>query len=274
MTVDAAPLIALGCSALAGARLVASAPPSRGMRRVVSRTVASAPAESRRAPLDRMGSCVRSAAVRMLGPRGSVALGFLDDRRLGLVVMAAAISSLWHWWMGLAVGVCAVLLGWRASVRTAQAEADRRDAAAPLLVDLVRAGVASGATPRDTLLLLGSGASPPSISCLRPALRDLASRVESGASFAASLPVLADAAASLRGLVGAVQSSERLGVAIGPTLDVLAVDARLARRRRAEARARRLPVLLLFPLVTCTLPAFGVLTVVPLLVSGLSSVRW
>ncbi len=273
MTVDPAQLVALGCSALVGARIVVSAPRSRSTRRVASNSLSSR-ADRRAAPLDQLGSRVRSVALRMLGPQVSVGLGFLDDRRLGLVLVAAAISSVWHWWAGPAVGVCALLLGWRASARNTQAEADRRDAAAPLLVDLVRAGVASGATPRDTLLLLGTGASPPSISCLRPALRDLASRVASGASFAASLQVLGDASASLRGLVGAVQSSERLGVAIGPTLDVLAVDARLARRRRAEARARRLPVLLLFPLVTCTLPAFGVLTVVPLLVSGLSSVRW
>jgi tight adherence protein C len=271
---DLVPLIAVACTTVVGARLVASVHWSGPARRAVSSDMTSPRAHRRGAPFERLGSWTRAGALRVFGQRASVALEFLDDRRLALVLMAAAISSAWHWWAGLVVSFGAVLLGWRTSVRTKQTESDRRDAAAPLLVDLVRAGVASGATPRDTLLLLGSGPSPPSISCLRPALRDLAGRVESGASFSASLPVLSDASVSLRGLVGAVQSSERLGVAIGPTLDVLAVDARLARRRRVEARARRLPVLLLFPLVTCTLPAFGVLTVVPLLVSGLSSVRW
>ena len=44
----------------------------------------------------------------------------------------------------------------------------------------------------------------------------------------------------------------------------LAAEARLERRRAAEATARRVPVKLLFPLVLCTLPAFALLTVVPL----------
>ena len=56
---------------------------------------------------------------------------------------------------------------------------------------------------------------------------------------------------------------------LGILTAALAREARLDRRRRAEARARRVPVLLLFPLVLCVLPAFGLLTVVPLLVGSL-----
>ena len=42
-------------------------------------------------------------------------------------------------------------------------------------------------------------------------------------------------------------------------------------RRAAEIRARKLPVLLLFPLVLCTLPAFGLLTVAPLVAGTFDS---
>jgi Flp pilus assembly protein TadB len=49
----------------------------------------------------------------------------------------------------------------------------------------------------------------------------------------------------------------------------LADDARLLRRRAAETHARRAPVRALGPLVLTTLPAFVLLTVVPLLASGL-----
>jgi hypothetical protein len=45
------------------------------------------------------------------------------------------------------------------------------------------------------------------------------------------------------------------------------------RRRRAEEDARRLPVQLLFPLVLCVLPAFGLLAVVPLLLASLQSLQ-
>jgi len=55
--------------------------------------------------------------------------------------------------------------------------------------------------------------------------------------------------------------AERYGTPLLPALDRLALDARLDRRRRAEEAARRVPVKLLFPLVLCVLPAFGLLTV-------------
>ena len=46
-----------------------------------------------------------------------------------------------------------------------------------------------------------------------------------------------------------------------------------AGRHELEVAARRLPVLLLFPLVLCVLPAFVLLTVVPLLASSLHDLQ-
>ena len=64
-------------------------------------------------------------------------------------------------------------------------------------------------------------------------------------------------------------ASDRLGAPAGPALTRLAHDVRTDLRRRAEARARTLPVKLLFPLVFLVLPAFGLLTVVPALLTAL-----
>jgi tight adherence protein C len=61
------------------------------------------------------------------------------------------------------------------------------------------------------------------------------------------------------------------GAPLGPPLAAVAATARDRRRREAEAAARRLPVQLLFPLVCCILPAFGLLAVVPLLAASLRS---
>lgn len=61
----------------------------------------------------------------------------------------------------------------------------------------------------------------------------------------------------------------RDGTSIGPGLERVAVEVRTERRRAAEERARKVSVRLLFPLVSCTLPAFALLTVVPLLASTL-----
>ena len=71
----------------------------------------------------------------------------------------------------------------------------------------------------------------------------------------------------------ALAGSERSGAPLGTALDRLADEVRRDRRRRAVDAARRVPVKLLFPLVSCTLPAFGLLTVAPLIASAVRSLR-
>lgn len=78
---------------------------------------------------------------------------------------------------------------------------------------------------------------------------------------------------TVRSFIAALVDAERYGTALGPTLDRLAAEARRSRQRRAEEAARRIPVQLLFPLVTCILPAFGLLTVAPLIAGGLRALR-
>jgi len=88
-------------------------------------------------------------------------------------------------------------------------------------------------------------------------------------SFAAALEDLASTAPRLRPLTDALLASDRLGAPVGPALGRLAAEERAGIRRRAETEARTVPVRLLFPLVFLVLPAFGLLTVVPTLVSSL-----
>lgn len=76
-----------------------------------------------------------------------------------------------------------------------------------------------------------------------------------------------------RPLVAALIASERYGAPLGASLERLAHEVRADRRRRAEEAARKVPVKLLFPLVSCTLPAFGLLTVAPLIASAVRSLR-
>lgn len=77
----------------------------------------------------------------------------------------------------------------------------------------------------------------------------------------------------LRQLVRPLVASQRYGVELAPALDALSSEVRLQRRRRAELRARKLPVKLLFPLVLCILPSFALLTVVPVVASSLRAVQ-
>ena len=76
-----------------------------------------------------------------------------------------------------------------------------------------------------------------------------------------------------RPLAAGVARALRDGTPLLSTLDRLSAEARAARRRHVEVRARRLPVALLFPLVLCTLPAFALLTVVPLLLTSVQSLH-
>jgi len=75
-------------------------------------------------------------------------------------------------------------------------------------------------------------------------------------------------------LADALIDAERYGTPLVRSLERIGIDARDQRRRLAEARARRLPVQLLGPLVVCTLPATLVLAVVPVAVVSLDGLSW
>lgn len=85
-------------------------------------------------------------------------------------------------------------------------------------------------------------------------------------ALAAALTPLGERAAAL----GHVLAEHlRYGVPLAPSLERLGLEVRIERRRKAEEEARRVPVRMLGPLVTCVLPAFGLLTIVPLLAASL-----
>lgn len=77
--------------------------------------------------------------------------------------------------------------------------------------------------------------------------------------------------ADLRRAVVVLTRSEKLGVSLAASTADLAAEVRASRRALAEERARKAPVKMLFPLVSMVLPAFLLLTVVPVLVSTLGS---
>jgi tight adherence protein C len=77
----------------------------------------------------------------------------------------------------------------------------------------------------------------------------------------------------LRRAVQAMVRTERLGSSLADALRELADEVREERRSQATERARKAPVKMLFPLVFMILPAFLLLTVVPVLISTLRSIR-
>jgi hypothetical protein len=62
------------------------------------------------------------------------------------------------------------------------------------------------------------------------------------------------------------------GVGSAAALHAAAGDIRLAQRRAREADIAALPVRMLFPLVVCILPAFVLLTLVPVLADSIDGI--
>ena len=69
--------------------------------------------------------------------------------------------------------------------------------------------------------------------------------------------------AELRTFVSAVAQSGELGIPIAQVLRAQAKEMRIRRRQRAEERAQKVPIKILFPLIACLLPALLVVVVGP-----------
>ena len=138
----------------------------------------------------------------------------------------------------------------------------------PDAIELLVLTVQAGLTPRQATHDLASIA-PPS---LRPAFASVCHRLDRGESLADALDALRhDLGTSADPLIDALAGAERHGLPLAPVLERLAVEARATRRRLGEAAARRLPVVLSFPLVACTLPSFVLLAIAPSVLAALSS---
>ena len=136
----------------------------------------------------------------------------------------------------------------------------------PVTVDLLSVAVASGCTP-FLAVEVAARWSPP---VLAAALTDARRTSTLGRSFSDALERVVAEVPAFGPVADALLVSERLGAPVGEALQRLADELRSDLRRRAETRARTIPVRLLFPLVFLVLPAFGLLTVVPAVASGLA----
>lgn len=150
-------------------------------------------------------------------------------------------------------------------VRAARKRDDELARELAIVVDLVGVGVSAGCTPY-TAIELAARWSP---ARMRRALDDVVRACRLGQSFDDALRELGTALTPTRALTDTLRTTARLGAPVAPALTRLATDVRADLRRRAEARARTVPVRLCFPLVGCILPAFALLTVVPVVLDGI-----
>ena len=172
-------------------------------------------------------------------------------------------------------GPLAVLLALRIR-RLAGSRADARrrramDAEIPQLLDLLAAGSAAGLSAVVGLQRSVSALRGP----LGAELRTSLDAVHLGARWRTELTAVTERLAlpDLRRAMAVLTRTETLGTSLtGATRD-LAADVRSSRRAAVAERARAAPVKMLFPLVFLILPAFLLLTVVPVLLTTVRSIR-
>jgi tight adherence protein C len=140
----------------------------------------------------------------------------------------------------------------------------------PEVVDLVHLAVGAGLNVHLAVEAVTRRIDGPLADDLRLALDEVALGRRLGDALG-DVPLRAGE--SVRPLLNALVTSDRYGAPLGDALALLAAEVRADRRRRAEEAARRVPVKLLFPLVLCVLPAFGLLTLVPLIAGAVSALR-
>ena len=90
-----------------------------------------------------------------------------------------------------------------------------------------------------------------------------------GAARADALDALANRSQvdDLRTVVLTLRQAESLGVPLARTLRSVSIEMREKRRFRAEERAHRLPILMIFPLGVCILPALFIVILGPAVIS-------
>lgn len=140
----------------------------------------------------------------------------------------------------------------------------------PDAIGLFAVAVTSGLTVRLAVAAVARHLPPARV---HRGLLEVESRIATGMRLADALDLFAaQLGEPVRPLAHALSDAERYGTPIESGLLRAADDARRAYQRDAEEAARRLPVVLLFPLVLCILPAFGLLTLTPLIAGGIRAI--
>ena len=155
--------------------------------------------------------------------------------------------------------------------RSERARRSRADAELPQLLDLLAAASSAGLAAPVALRRAAGALEGP----LAQELREVLQAVEFGGRWRDELRATAERLElpDLRRAVAALTRTETLGSSLSASMHELAERVRASRRAAVTERARTAPVKMLFPLVFLVLPAFLLLTVVPVLLSTLQSIR-
>jgi tight adherence protein C len=145
------------------------------------------------------------------------------------------------------------------------------DAQIPQFLDLLAAASSAGLSGQLSLRRAVQALGGP----LAEELRGVLDAIDLGARWREELAAAAERLqlSDLRRIVAVLSRTETLGASLADSTAELAASVRSARRAAVTERARTAPVKMLFPLVFLVLPAFLLLTVVPVLLTTVQSIR-
>jgi tight adherence protein C len=220
------------------------------------------------------GCGVAGLALAVPRDRVSIARCWRVEARYLWGAVAAVIAVVVPGPRLLTVPLAVLLAGRIRRIAEIRAEARRRrsmDAEIPQLLDLLAAGSAAG--------LSAVAALQRSVAALRgPLGAELSASLDAvdlGARWREELAAVTERLGlpDLRRAMAVLTRTETLGTSLTGATRELAADVRVSRRAAVAERARAAPVKMLFPLVFLVLPAFLLLTVVPVLLTTVQSIR-
>jgi tight adherence protein C len=235
-------------------------------------------------PLSGLASSLGTTAQRVMGTGEKgiqaqlLAAGMYDVEPATIVgyrVLAAAVTAFLGIWFGIAQGLNPVVIallaaglaagGWMIPMlilsRRARKRVDRIEYELPELIDLLVVTLEAGLSFLASLHMAADRLEGPLGEELRLALHQqrmglTANDALQGMLRRADTPML-------RTFVRSVIQGEQLGVSTGQIMRNLALEMRKKRRAKAEERAQKAPVKMLFPLIFLIFPAMFVVLLGP-----------
>jgi len=205
--------------------------------------------------------------------------GTTPRKVLGYQVLCAVAFSLVILWLIPAMGgsiVFAVVLavaagvgGWFAPTYYIELKRRKRmeliDKQMPDMIDLLVVTIEAGLGILASMRVASESMSDPLGQELRLTLQEQRMGLSVGQAIE-SLGRRADAP-NMRMFVRSITQGERLGVSIGTTMRNLSVEMRKRRRAKAEERAQKMPVKMLFPLIFFIFPALFIVILTPMVIN-------
>jgi tight adherence protein C len=205
--------------------------------------------------------------------------GTTPRKILGYQVLCAVAFSILGLWLfsamgasvpfAIVLGVALGLGGWFAPVYYVELKRRKRmeeiDRQMPDLIDLLVVTIEAGLGILASMRVASDSMADPLGQELRLTLQEQRMGLSVGQAIE-SLGRRADAP-NMRIFVRSITQGERLGVSIGTTMRNLSVEMRKRRRAKAEERAQKMPVKMLFPLIFFIFPALFIVILTPMIIN-------